>query len=266
MQTPRSLNSHIATRVADGKKSLLIYYPAGFPDMDTSLQAFTGFAQAGADTLEIGFPYSDPMMDGGIIQEASYQAISQGYTPKDNFAMASNLTAAISIPVVLMTYYNIAWHYQRPNNLGGFAQAARQAGIGGAILPDLPASEGAEWNAHAQDHDIQTVYLVSPSSDETRIAQVAKATTGFVYATSHMGVTGLQDQLSRDAAPLVARIRSVTDVPVCMGIGISTPEQAAQVAEFADGIIVGSAVVRAVKEHGVQAGIDLVGQLKNAIS
>lgn len=246
---------------AEDRAALVIYLPAGYPDMPTSLACLQAAAEAGADVLEVGFPYSDPLMDGPVIQAASQTALDHGYTPADDFAMCAELTASVGVPVVVMTYFNVAWHYRGTDRLAAFAAAARDAGLAGAILPDLPAEEGAEWCGVAADHGLATVFLAAPTSSDERLGAVAERTTGFVYATSVMGVTGVRQSLSGAARPLVERLRAHTDKPVSVGIGVSTRGHAEEVAGFADGVIVGSAAVRAAGEGGPDAVRALVTDL-----
>ncbi len=245
----------------DGRAALVVYLPAGYPDMATSRACLEAAAEAGADVLEVGFPYSDPLMDGPTIQAASQAALDQGYSPADDFAMCAELTANVAVPVLLMTYYNLAWHYGNSDRLDAFATDAAGAGLAGAILPDLPAEEGAPWCAVAAAHDLATVFLAAPSSPDARLRPVAERSTGWVYATSTLGVTGERASLSQAAAPLVARLRRHTDRPVAVGIGVSTEHHAREVAGFADGVIVGSAVVRAAGEGGPAAVGALVAEL-----
>jgi tryptophan synthase alpha chain len=238
----------------DDRAALVVYLPAGFPDMPTSRACLEAAAEHGADLLEIGFPYSDPLMDGPAIQAASQAALERGYTTADDFAMCSSLTASLGVPALVMTYYNLAWHYRGTERLDDFAAAAQDAGLAGAILPDLPAEEGAPWLAVAGRHGLATVFLAAPTSSDERLAAVAEASSGFVYATSLLGVTGERASLSAMAAPLVKRLRRCTARPVCVGIGVSTAEHATEVAGFADGVVVGSAVVRAARDRGA-AGV-----------
>jgi len=260
---------------ADGRAALIVYLPAGFPDMDTSQMCLEAAAAAGADLLEIGFPYSDPLMDGPTIQQANQVAMEAGYTPVDDFAMCGRLTDAIDVPALVMTYYNICWHYPvpaprladarplplAPDGLAGFATAAAGVGLAGAIIPDLPVAESGPWLQAAAAADLASVFLVASTSDDAHLAAAAQASTGFVYATSTLGVTGTRESLSQRARPLVERLRSATDRPVCVGIGVSTAEHAETVAGFADGVIVGSAAVRAAAEGGPAAVGRLVEEL-----
>lgn len=246
---------------ADGRAALVVYLPAGFPDLDGSRACLEAAAEAGADLLEVGFPYSDPLMDGPTIQAANQVALDQGLTPADDLAMCGELTRSVGIPALVMTYYNIAWHYRATEQLGDFAAASAAAGLAGAILPDLPAEVGGEWSTIAAEHGLSTVFLAAPTSPDARLSAVAEASTGFVYATSTLGVTGERQSLSDMAAPLVERLRPLTDKPICVGIGVTTGEHAAEVASFADGVIVGSAAVRAAGDGGPAAVRDLVAEL-----
>lgn len=251
----------ISTANAEGRAALVVYLPAGFPDLETSRECLEAAAAAGADLLEVGFPYSDPLMDGPAIQAANHTALAHGYTPEDDLALCAQLTAAVAAPALAMTYYNLAWHYGGPDRLEAFGQAAADAGLAGAILPDLPAEEGADWLAAAARAGLATVFLAAPSSTDARLKAVADASTGFVYAASTLGVTGERRSLSAGAAPLVQRLRACTGRPICVGIGVSTGAQAAEVAGFADGVIVGSAAVRAAGEGGPEAVTRLVAEL-----
>lgn len=259
-----SVRDTIRAANGDGRAALIIYLPAGFPDMATSQACLEAAAASGADVLEVGFPYSDPLMDGPTIQAASQVALDAGYTPSDDLAMCTRLTGATDVPTLVMTYYNLAWHYRGTDRLAAFAGEAAAAGLAGAILPDLPAEEGGPWTAVAAEHGLQTVFLAAPTSSDDRLKAVADASTGFVYATSTLGVTGERTSLSSAASPLVRRLREVTDQPVCVGIGITTPAHANEVAAFADGVVVGSAAVRAAGDGGPAEVAGLVRDLAQA--
>lgn len=245
----------------DGRAALVIYLPAGYPDMDGSRECLEAAAEAGADLLEVGFPYSDPLMDGATIQAASQVALDRGYTPSDDFAMCTKLTASVDVPVLLMTYFNLAWHFRGTDRLEQFAAVAVDAGVAGTILPDLPAEEGEPWADVSQRAGLATVFLAAPTSSDERLAAVAERSTGWVYATSTLGVTGERQSLSGLAEPLVRRLRACTDKPVAVGIGVTTGEHAREVSRFADGVIVGSAVVRAAGDGGPAAVKKLVAEL-----
>lgn len=255
------VRDHIEAVNADGRAALVIYLPAGYPDMDTSQACLEAAVEAGADVLEVGLPYSDPLMDGPVIQAANQVALDAGYTPADDLEMCMRLTADLDVPALAMTYYNIAWHYGAVDQLAGFAQACHAAGLAGVILPDLPAAQGGPWCAAAETASLETVFLASPTSTDGRLQAVADASTGFVYATSTLGVTGVRQSLSERARPLVERIRPLTDVPICVGIGVSTADHAREVGAFADGVIVGSAAVKAAGEGGPKAVARLVEEL-----
>lgn len=246
---------------ADGRAALVIYLPAGYPDLDTSRRCLEAAAGAGADVLEVGFPYSDPLMDGPTIQVANQTALDAGLTPADNFRMCGDLTGAVDIPVLVMTYYNLAWHYGGADRLDAFARDATAAGLAGTILPDLPAEEGGQWREIAAAHGLDAVFLAAPSSSDDRLAAVGDIATGFVYATSTMGVTGERQSLSDAAGPLVSRLRQATGKPIGVGIGVTTADHAREVAGFADAVIVGSAAVRAAGEGGPEAVAALVAEL-----
>lgn len=246
---------------AQGRAALIVYLPAGYPDLDTSQACLEAAAEAGADLLEVGFPYSDPLMDGPTIQAACQVALDHGYTPHDDLAMCARLTPRIAVPALVMTYYNLVWHYGGVDRLDHFAADAAQAGLAGAILPDLPAAEGEPWARAAAAHGLDTVFLAAPASRDATLDAVAQRTTGFVYASSTMGVTGARTALGSEAAPLVERLRARTSDPICVGLGVSNRAQAAEVASFADGVIVGSAVVRAAGEGGPEAVAELVADL-----
>lgn len=261
MTDPSLVEKAVRSANDGGKAALVVYLPAGYPDLDTSRACLLAAAEAGADLLEVGFPYSDPLMDGPVIQAACDAARAHGYTPADDLRMCAELTAETDVPALVMTYYNLVWHYGGTERLDAFAADAAGAGLRGAILPDLPADEGAPWTAAAAAHGLATVFLAAPTSSEDRLRAVADCSTGFVYATSTLGVTGERASLSAMAAPLVQRLRACTERPVCVGIGVSTAAHAAEVAGFADGVIVGSAVVRAAGEGGPDAVGELVGRL-----
>jgi len=262
-QTSSATRVEQAIRRANGqdRAALVIYLPAGFPDMATSLACLEAAAVAGADLLEVGFPYSDPLMDGPTIQAANQVALDRGYTPADDLAMCAELTSRVDVPTLVMTYYSLAWHYRGVERLPEFAAAVRAAGLAGAILPDLPAEEGAPWRGLAAAEELATVFLAAPSSSDERLDAVASASTGFLYATSTLGVTGERASLSAMAAPLVERLRARTGRPVCVGIGVTTAEHAAEVGAFADGVIVGSAAVTAARTGGPAAVTSLVRDL-----
>lgn len=225
----------------EGRAALVIYLPAGYPDMATSQACLEAAAAAGADVLEVGFPFSDPIMDGPTIQAATQHALDAGYRVDDDLEMCASLTAAVDVPCLTMTYFTI------PDRRGVAAFAAQcvEAGLAGAILPDLPADEATPWVEAATDAGLGTVFLASSVSTDERLAAIGEASTGFVYATGLLGVTGVKD-VAAETRELVGRCRAHASTPVCVGVGVKTPAHAADVATYADGVIVGSAVVNAI--------------------
>ncbi len=244
----------------EGRAALVIYLPAGYPDMDTSRACLEAAAEAGADVLEVGFPFSDPIMDGPTIQAAAQHALDAGYRVDDDLAMSALLTANVEAPCLPMTYFTI------PDRRGleRWARQSVEAGLTGAILPDLPVDEAAGWRAVADEHGLGTVFLASSVSTDERLAAIGEASTGFVYATGLLGVTGVKN-VGAETEQLVARIRPHTQVPVCVGVGVKTPDHARDVAAYADGVIVGSAVVNAVSDGDPAGAPARVGELVRAL-
>ena len=235
---------------ADGRAALVGYLPAGFPDVAGGIEALRAMVDAGCDVLEIGLPYSDPVMDGPTIQAAAQQALEGGVRTTDVLRTVEAV-AATGIPTLVMTYWNPVERY----GVERFAADLANAGGAGLITPDLtpdPDVAGA-WIAAADRHDLDKVFLVAPSSTDERIAMTTAACRGFVYATAVMGVTGARATTSDLAGPLVARTRALSpsgaDLPIGVGLGVSNGDQAAEVASYADGVIVGSAFVRALLDH-----------------
>ncbi|MEV6287047.1 tryptophan synthase subunit alpha [Kribbella sp. NPDC051770] len=224
-----------------GRAALVGYLPAGYPTLGGGIDAIKAMVDGGADVLEIGLPYSDPVMDGPTIQRAAEIALAGGLRIRDVLTTIEQVAAYSDVPVLIMTYWNPIERY----GVDRFAADFAAAGGAGLITPDLIPDEGAEWIAAADKHDLDKVFLVSPSSSDARIAMTTANCRGFVYATAVMGVTGTRDQASDLAAPLVARTKATTKIPVGVGLGVSNADQAAEVATFADAVIVGSALVKA---------------------
>jgi tryptophan synthase alpha chain len=229
---------------AEGRAALVGYLPAGFPDVDGGIEALRAMVDAGCDVIEVGLPYSDPVMDGPTIQAAAQRALEAGFRTRDVLRTVETV-AATGTPTVVMTYWNPVQRY----GVERFAADLAGAGGSGLITPDLTPDSGAEWIAAAETHDLDKVFLVAPSSTDERIAMTTAACRGFVYATAVMGVTGARASTSNLAGPLVARTRATTDLPVGVGLGVSNGVQAAEVASYADGVIVGSAFVRCLLDH-----------------
>lgn len=247
---------------AENRAALVGYLPAGFPDKGTAIKAALAMAQAGADVIEVGLPYSDPLMDGPVIADAVHKSLKGGTRVKDVLetveAIASSGTAAL-----VMTYWNPVDHY----GVDAFARDLASAGGSGLITPDLTPEESGDWPRIADARGLDRVYLVAPSSPDARIEAITRLCRGFVYAASLMGITGTRDVVSVSAAGLVARTREHTTLPVAVGLGVSTPEQAAQVAGFADGVIVGSAFVRRLAGAATPAeGVSAVRDLTQALA
>jgi tryptophan synthase alpha chain len=246
---------------AEGRAALVAYGVAGYPDLPGSLAAFRAMAGAGADVLEVGPPFSDPLIDGPVIQRAVTAALDAGTRMDDVLGLVAELTAAVEAPVVLLVYYNLVAH----RGPARFAAELAAAGACGAIVPDLPPEEAGEWLAAAAEQRVAPVFLAAPTSTDRRLRAVGEAARGFVYAQATLGVTGLRAALAAGIEELVARVRAHTDLPVCAGIGVSNAEQAAAVARFADGAIVGTALVRRLGEGGVDGLRDLTAELAAAV-
>jgi tryptophan synthase alpha chain len=234
---------------ADDRAALVGYLPAGFPSVEGGIDAMKALVDAGCDVIEIGLPYSDPVMDGPTIQAAAQRALEGGVRTRDVLRTVEAV-AATGVPTLVMTYWNPVVRY----GVDRFAADLASAGGAGLITPDLTPDSAGEWIAAADARDLDKVFLVAPSSTDERIAMTAKASRGFVYAAAVMGVTGARAASSDLAAPLVARTKAAaarhgSEIPVAVGIGVSTGDQAAEVAAYADGVIVGSALVRCLLDH-----------------
>ncbi len=235
----------LAKAKSEGRAALVGYLPVGFPDVQGSIDAMVAMVQAGVDIVEVGVPYTDPLMDGPVIQHAADVALKGGTRLKDVFT-AVRAVADAGAPALVMTYWNPVLRY----GVDRFADDLAKAGGAGLITPDLIPDEGAEWIAAAERNDLDRVFLVAPSSTPERLRTTTLACRGFVYAASTMGVTGARTTVGDTAEVLVTRTRLMTDTPICVGLGVSTGAQAAQVAAFADGVIVGSALVRCLTDAG----------------
>jgi len=245
-------------KAAAGSRAALVgYLPAGFPSVEGAIAAARAMAAAGADVIEVGLPYSDPLMDGPVIADAVHRAVAAGTKVADVLRTVEAVAAA-GVPALVMTYWNPVEAYGVP----AFARDLAAAGGSGLITPDLVPEEAGEWLDASDAAGLDRVFLVAPSSTDERIALIAGACRGFVYAASVMGITGTRDAVSADAAALVGRVRASTGLPVAVGLGVSNGVQAAQVAAFADGVIVGSAFVRRLRDaDGEVAGARAVGEL-----
>lgn len=239
------------SKIADAftnKKAFIPFLTAGDPTMEATERYIKIMADAGADLIEIGIPFSDPVAEGPVIQEATLRSLTHGTTTDAIFDTVERVRPTISIPLVVMTYLNPIYVYGAER----FMARCKKAGICGVIVPDMPFEEKGVLIDVAHAHDIEVVSLIAPTSEE-RIGMIAKEAEGFVYCVSSMGVTGVRKEITTDVGSIVDQIKRYTDVPVAVGFGISTPEQAAAMAKVSDGAIVGSAIVRIIGEHGDKA-------------
>lgn len=227
--------------------ALVGYLPVGFPDLDTSVEAAIAMAQSGADVLELGLPYSDPVMDGVVIQEATQTALAAGFRVSDVFEAVRRVRAAVSTPILVMTYWNPVLQY----GLERFAEDLVAAGGDGLITPDITPDSAAEWIQVSERLGLDRVFLAAPTSSDERLEMVARATTGFVYTVSTMGITGERAELDAAARRLTERLRVSGAELACVGIGLSTPDHVAAALDYADGAIVGTVFVRALRDGGV---------------
>ena len=239
------MSRHVAEAFAlaksENRSALIGYLPAGFPTPQMSVQLINAMVASGVDIIEVGLPYSDPLMDGPVIQQAVNQALDAGTTTDVVLDIVRQVVDAGAIAVV-MSYWNPIERY----GVKKFAAGLQAAGGSGVIAPDLTPEEAADWAAATIEHDIDRIFMVAPSSTPARIAAIVGVTTGFVYAASTMGVTGARTTVSSGAHDLVSRTREHTSLPIAVGLGVSTGDQAAEIAAYADGVIVGSAFVRRV--------------------
>ena len=245
---------------AEGRAALVGYLPAGFPSYDEAVAGMQAMVDGGVDAIEIGMPYSDPLMEGPVIQ-AAHQASLDAGTRQADVLRTVEAVAATGAPTVVMGYWNPVEKYGPAR----WAADLKAAGGAGCITPDLIPEEAAPWIAAAREHDLDPVFLVAPSSSDERIAVVGRTNRGFVYATAVMGVTGARASVGSRARELVERVRAQTDLPVCVGLGISNADQAAEVAAFADGVIVGAALVAALRDDGVEGVRRLTAELAEGV-
>ena len=255
-----NLDRLFASTRAQGRSALIGYLPGGYPTVDGSIELLTAMIDGGCDLVEVGMPFSDPVLDGPVIQHAAQTALSAGFHTAHLFRVVGSVTAAGGRAVV-MTYFNPVLAYGVRN----FARDLAAAGGSGVITPDLIVDEAGPWLAAAEENDLAPIFLVAPSSPAERIALTAAATRGFLYAASTMGVTGARNQVSASAPDLVARCRAITDLPIGVGLGVRTGDQAAEIAGFADAVIVGSAFVSAAESGGVNAVRELAAELASGV-
>ncbi|MCX4980305.1 tryptophan synthase subunit alpha [Streptomyces sp. NBC_00572] len=236
------LSDTLAKAKAENRAALIAYLPAGFPTVDGGIAAIKAVFDGGADVVEVGLPHSDPVLDGPVIQTADDIALRGGVKIADVMRTVREAHEATGKPVLVMTYWNPIDRY----GVERFTEELAAAGGAGCILPDLPVQESAVWRENADKHGLATVFVVAPSSKDARLATITAAGSGFVYAASLMGVTGTRESVGQEAADLVRRTRATSELPVCVGLGVSNATQAKEVAAFADGVIVGSAFVKRI--------------------
>ena len=255
--------SNIRSAFANGK-AFIPFITCGDPDLETTANVVRAAVENGADLIELGIPFSDPTAEGSVIQGANIRALAGGVTTDKVFELVKELRRDVKIPLAFMTYANVVYSYgTKP-----FLERAKKAGIAGLILPDVPFEEKEEFAPACEEYGIEFISLIAPTSHE-RIGKIAKDAKGFVYCVSSLGVTGMRSEITTDVGAMVELVHSYTDVPTAIGFGISTPEQAKQMAEKADGVIVGSAIVKIIGEYGKDATPyieEFVHKMKEAVS
>lgn len=253
--------SRIASAFKPGHKTLIAYLTVGYPTPNTVLDIVPSLARWGCDIVELGIPFSDPLADGTTIQQASYQALRQKVTPELCLRLAAQLRRKVDIPLLFMTYYNPVHYF----GLERFCVASEKAGVDGLIVPDLPPEEGEELGAISARHGLDLVYLLAPNSSQERISLVARKSRGFIYLVSLTGITGARDSLSAGLEEFVSRVRQQATQPLCVGFGVSTPEQAHRIAQVADGVIVGSRIIQLLGQGPPSALEEFIRSLRQAL-
>lgn len=244
-------------------KAFVAFLTCGDPDLETTERLIQSIAEAGADVIELGIPFSDPTAEGPVIQAANLRALSNGVTTDSIFEMVRRVRKTVSIPLVFMTYANVVFSYGTER----FVKTASEIGMNGLILPDVPFEEKEDFEPVCKRYGMDFISFVSPTSHE-RVQRIAKEAEGFLYCVSSLGVTGVRSQISSDIGEITALVRQVTDTPVAIGFGISTPEQAQKMAAISDGVIIGSAIVKIIGQHGRDAApyaADYVKKMKKAV-
>lgn len=254
---PGALETALRAKRDGGRKLLIPYVTGGLGDWTEVVRAV---ADAGADAIEIGIPFSDPVMDGPIIQQASEEALQQGATPVSVLDQLRGIDAGV--PLAVMTYYNIAFRMGHER----FASSLADAGVAGAILPDLPLEEVGPWARAADAASVETVLLAAPTAPDDRLPRIVARSRGFVYAVGLLGVTGERDSLAASSVTIAGRVKAVTDKPVLVGVGVSNAEQAVEVSRVADGVVIGSALMRRVVEgEGPLGAAEFVAGVRRAL-
>ena len=245
-----------------GRKALIAYVTIGYPSIEATLDVVPVLTESGCDIIELGIPFSDPLADGTTIQKASHHALQNGVTPKICLEVAGKLNRMVDTPLIFMGYFNpILWH-----GIETFCDDCAAAGIDGLIIPDLPPEEGSELEAATRRQRLDLIYLLAPTSTDERIRLVAERSRGFIYLVSVTGVTGARESLPADLESFIGRVRTSATQPLCVGFGISTPQQAKQVARLADGVIVGSRIIKLMEEENGLASVgSFIKGLRKAI-
>lgn len=236
------------SKAFEKEKAFIAFITGGDPDIETSYELIKAMAESGADIIEIGIPFSDPIAEGPVIQEASLRALNAGTTTDSLFDMVAKLRKEIDIPLIFMTYINPIYVYGTER----FMKKCAEAGIDGVIVPDVPFEEKAELASQCEANGVDLISMIAPTSKE-RIEMIAREAKGFIYCVSSLGVTGVRSEIKTDIGTMVGHVKAVTDVPCAVGFGIATPEQAKKMAGLSDGAIVGSAIVKLVAEYGKDA-------------
>ncbi|MFH2055031.1 MAG: tryptophan synthase subunit alpha [bacterium] len=261
----KKLNETFARLRGSGAKALMPFLTCGYPDQQRFVRYVDAFVEAGADVIEIGFPHSDPLADGPVIQVASKQAIDKGFTLKRGFELIAELTARHQVPLVIMCYANLI----RRHGYGQFIRHATKAGAAGLIVPDMIIEESRELRRLATQHNMDYINLVTPTTAAKRVAQITRVSSGFVYLVSVSGTTGMRNQVSRNLGATVKAIRETSDIPVCVGFGVSSPQMAARMSRQVDGVIIGSALINlidgAAGGNGIKRVSGFLSQVRKAL-
>ena len=245
-----------------GRGGFIPFITAGHPDLATTELLLIELAAAGADIIELGVPFSDPVADGEVIQRASERALRNGVTLRDALTCVAHAKQHIDVPIVLFSYFNPLLKF----GVDQLAKDAKQAGIDAVLVTDLIPEEAEPWTDTLIRHDVDPIFLVAPTTSDERLARISQRARGFIYAISRAGVTGAQNEMTRDAEVLVKRVRAITDLPVAVGFGISTAEQVREVWRFADAAVVGSAIVREIEKLSGEANlVDRIGEFARSL-
>jgi tryptophan synthase alpha chain len=243
----------------EGRRGLIPFVTAGHPDIQTTRRLMPALQRAGADVIELGVPFSDPIADGPVIQRSSQEALANGITLEQILSLVSDARHEVQAPIVLFSYLNPVLQF----GIDAFARQAAEAGVDGVLLSDLPLEEATDVRKNLSDHSIDLILLAAPTSTDDRLRMIVEQATGFIYAVSRTGVTGARDELSETAAQLVKRLRALTRLPVAVGFGISTAEQVGEVWRYADAAVVGSAIVNEIETHAART--DLVEHIEEFV-